>query len=72
MKRPFPAPWCLIPVLLACSLIASAQRANPVTTHSAPVDFARQIRPILGDHCFGCHGPDEAMREAALRLDHIG
>ena len=72
MKRPFPAPWCLIPVLLACSLIASAQRANPVTTHSAPVDFARQIRPILADHCFGCHGPDEAIREADLRLDHIG
>lgn len=34
-----------------------------------PVDFARQIRPILADHCLACHGPDEAARKAGLRLD---
>ncbi len=72
MKRPIPALWCLIPVLLACSLHATAQQADPGPQHPAPVDFARQIRPILADHCFACHGPDEATREADLRLDHIG
>ncbi len=33
------------------------------------IDFNRQVRAILSDRCFHCHGPDEKNREAGLRLD---
>ena len=39
----------------------------------APVDFNREVRPILSDRCYGCHGPDaDKGRKAGLRLDEIG
>jgi hypothetical protein len=34
----------------------------------APIDFVRDVRPILSQHCFACHGQDEAARKAGLSL----
>ncbi len=55
---------------LAAWAIAGAVLAfHPASSSGEPVDYSREIQPILAENCYRCHGPDAKARKAELRLD---
>ncbi|MBA4016101.1 MAG: hypothetical protein C0483_02825 [Pirellula sp.] len=62
--------WIFAAALAAClPATAVAIAADADEQQTAEVDFSRDVRPLLSQHCFACHGPDAGSREAGLRLD---
>jgi len=53
----------------AGALPASASTSSGTTAPPEPIDYGRDVRPILAARCFTCHGPDGSSRKADLRLD---
>ena len=53
-----------MPLAIVTMLVLAAGGAG-----DRPVDFNRDVRPILAARCFNCHGPDAESRKAGLRLD---
>src|SRR4029079_16319308 len=58
----FKSCFSLLAITLACADVRGGDQASVV-------NFARDVRPILANNCFHCHGPDASHREADLRLD---
>jgi hypothetical protein len=52
--------------LASAALLGAAPRPAPA---AEPLDYARDVRPVLAKSCFKCHGPDKAARKGKLRLD---
>ena len=66
----FIAMFRILVALCLCSIGASCVISMPVVVLAeGPIDFVRDVQPILAEHCLHCHGADPDARQSGLRLD---
>jgi len=58
--------------LLLCALPAVSAQESSANDTLGTVSFNRDVRPLIADRCFHCHGPDANDRKGKLRLDQAG
>ena len=65
------APRCFqqVPVLMLAAAGMSVQAENSADSDQKLISFSHQVRPIISDKCFKCHGPDAENNESEFRLD---
>ena len=61
--------WLAAGLLAGLGTLPGSVRAAEGPPAAEELQYNRDIRPILAEHCFACHGPDSAARKADLRLD---
>ncbi|TXT39126.1 MAG: hypothetical protein FD138_159 [Planctomycetota bacterium] len=80
MTRSFRSPMPIrrfagMTLLTVLAAAPDAIRAEPTSDPAKPaagkISFDRDVRPILSNHCWKCHGPDAKERKAGLRLDQL-
>ncbi|MCH2611822.1 MAG: hypothetical protein MK006_12240, partial [Pirellulales bacterium] len=59
----------LTAITLVCTFCFIAFPLGALDGREPSISFSRDIRPILSNKCFECHGPDEKARQSELRLD---
>lgn len=67
-----PLGFCPLP---SCSIVFATLCLVSLSSHTVrsqePIQFNRDVRPILSEHCFQCHGPDERQRQGGVRIDRF-
>jgi hypothetical protein len=60
---------CRAPILALAQVWLLVAAGAAIAEDAVKLEYNRDIRPILAENCFACHGPDSAARKADLRLD---
>jgi hypothetical protein len=69
-EMPCPCPLALLGIVIAIGVCRVPTRAAPAhEQRSDPVSYSRDVRPVLSENCFFCHGQDAGKRKGKLRLD---
>jgi mono/diheme cytochrome c family protein len=62
-------PGRMVIFLVVVTTLAACQPSIFAAPNDGRIDFVTEVRPILSDHCFACHGPDAEQRTTEFRLD---